>query len=176
MAFLTINSKGKTHICLIDKRDLKKISPYTWHLRNGYAASWHNGKSVLMHRLILGVIDRPGVEVDHRNHNKLDNRRSNLRACTRSENQRNSRKFKGSCSLKGVYLDNNRFHAQIQQGQKVKNLGRYRSEITAGKVYDKAARKLFGEFANPNFKEVPVEAVQLPFENFIPDINGLQQD
>lgn len=160
MPSIVIKSKDKEYICLFDKRDQKKISRFTWSLNSkGYAVASIKGKTVLMHRFLLGIQNRPEVETDHKHHNKLDNRRSQIRICTHAENRRNSRKLKESAQsqFKGVYRDNNKFHVQILEGQKVKNLGRFRSEKTAAKVYDYHARELFKEFAFlnfPRFKEV----------------------
>ncbi|HEY5122710.1 MAG TPA: hypothetical protein VIK14_03135 [Ignavibacteria bacterium] len=159
MPELLIISKGKEYACLYDKRDQKKISRFNWSLHSkGYAVTTINGKPVLMHRLILGIIDKPEIETDHKYHNKLDNRRSKIRVCTHSENRRNSRKvMQGSSKYKGVYRDQNKYHAQILQGQKVLNLGRFRSEITAAKIYDKVAKETFKDFAFlnfPGFKQV----------------------
>jgi hypothetical protein len=156
MSKLLIKSKGKEFICLFDKRDQKLISRFTWSLHSkGYAVTTISGRPVLMHRLILGIIDKPEIETDHRFHNKLDNRRSKIRACTHSENLRNSRKVKeGTSKFKGVYRDQNKWHAQIMQGEQVINLGRYRSEVTAGRIYDHAARETFKDFAFLNFPNI----------------------
>jgi hypothetical protein len=156
MPVLIIKSKGKEFVCLYDQRDHKLISQFHWSLHSrGYAVGFKNGKQILMHRLILGITDSPEIEVDHIYHNKLDNRRSKIRVCTRSQNRRNSRKVKeGSSKFKGVYRDNNKYHAQIMQGQKGINLGRFRSEVTAGKVYDRAAKEAFKEFAYLNFPDI----------------------
>lgn len=156
MPELLITSKGKVYPCLYDMRDQKLISRFTWSLHSkGYAVTTINGKSVLMHRLILGIIDRPEIETDHRYHNKLDNRRAKIRICTHAENRRNSRKVKkGTCTLKGVYRDQNKWHAQIMKDQKVINLGRFWSPVTAAKVYDHAAKETFKDFAFLNFHDI----------------------
>lgn len=154
MPFLIIKSKGNDYKCLYSSKDQDLISQFTWSLHSkGYAQTNINGKSILMHRLILEIVDKPEFECDHIFHNKLDNRRAKIRICTHSENLRNSRKLKGTCTLKGVYRDNNKFHAQISSSQRVFNLGRFRSEITAAKAYDRAARKMFADFAFTNFPE-----------------------
>jgi hypothetical protein len=165
MPELLIKSKGKEFVCLFDKRDQKLISRFTWSKHSkGYAVTNNKGKPVLMHRLILGIVDKPEIEVDHKFHNRLDNRRSKIRVCTHSENRRNSRKImKGSSRLKGVYRDGKYYHSQILKGNKVKNLGRYRSEITAGKVYDQEARQEFKNFAYLNFPDFkPVNQLLIP--------------
>lgn len=154
MPDLIITSKGKKYSCLFDKRDQKKISRYNWSLHSkGYACTTINGKSVLMHRFILGIVDKPEIEVDHRHHRKLDNRRSKIRVCSHSENRRNSQKLKESAQsqYKGVYRDQNKWHAQIMIDNQVTNLGRFRSPITAGRIYDQAAKETFKDFAFLNF-------------------------
>jgi len=165
MPELLIIAKGKVYPCLYDQRDHKLISRFTWSLHSkGYAMTTIKGKTVLMHRLILGIVDKPEIEVDHRFHNKLDNRRSKIRVCTHSQNRRNSRKImKGSSQFKGVYRDGKYYHSQILKGNRVKNLGRYYSEITAGKVYDQQAREVFKDFAFLNFPDFkPVSQLSIP--------------
>lgn len=160
MPILILKHKGKAHKCLYDKQDRELINQYTWTLHSkGYAVARIDNKSILMHRLILGVIDNPEIEVDHRFHNRLDNRRSKIRICTHGQNKQNSRKLKqGTSQYKGVYLDRNRWHAQIAQGDKVRNLGRFSCEDTAGRVYDQAALSAFKDFACLNFSRA--ETVQ----------------
>lgn len=166
---LLIKSKGKEYICQYDTEYFELISLFRWHLhKQGYAQSRINGKTVLMHRLIMGVVD-PDIQVDHKYHNKLDNRREKIRICTRSENRRNSQKHKESQSkYKGVYKDGRYWHVQIMANGKVVNLGRYWSEITAAKVYDVAARLFFKDFAYLNFPDFfEVEQLAIPgfYEN-----------
>jgi len=164
MPILIIKSKGQDHICYYDPQDHELISCYNWSLHNrGYAVTTIKGKPVLMHRLVMGIVDRPDIEVDHIFHDKLDNRRSQLRICTRAENRRNARKLmKGSSKFKGVYRDGKLYHAQINAG-KVRNLGRFYSEATAGRVYDEAAKEAYADFALLNFpgQQLP-QQLQLP--------------
>jgi hypothetical protein len=167
MPVLVINHKGKSHKCLYSKQDQELISGFSWSLHSqGYAQTTLNRKTVLMHDLIMKPPE--GKEVDHRFHNRLDNRRSKIRVCTRSENRQNSRKLKaGSSVFKGVYKDGKYFHSQIKKNQKVVNLGRYHSEITAAKVYDQVARETFKDFAFLNFPEI--KSVQ---QSVIPEFKG----
>lgn len=77
-------------ILIIDKEDFKKVIRYKWHFHKlGYVES-HNveNKRVYIHRYITNA--PKGKIVDHINRNKLDNRKSNLRICTQSENLRNA--------------------------------------------------------------------------------------
>ena len=162
-----IESKGKEFVCLFDAEDSELVCQYNWNLHNkGYAVTSINGKTILMHRLILGITDT-SIQVDHKHHNKLDNRRQMLRTCTRSENRRNSRKLaRATSKLKGIYKEDGKWHVQIMQGLKIKNLGRFWSEITAAKVYDQKARELFKEFAFLNFPDFIMEK-QLVIPGFL---------
>ena len=155
MAELIIISKGKEYRCLYDLSDHQLISQHTWRLHSqGYAQAFVNGKIILMHRLVMGVLDKTEIEVDHRFHNKLDNRKLKLRVCSHSENRRNARKLKADAhsQFKGIYNDLGRWHVQIMQNAKVKNLGRYSNEIQAAKVYDQKAIEVFKDFAFVNFQ------------------------
>lgn len=68
---------------LVDDEDYELVNSYRWRMLNtGYIASGSNG--FLLHRLINKTPE--GKETDHINRDKLDNRKSNLRTCTRSEN------------------------------------------------------------------------------------------
>jgi hypothetical protein len=101
--------------------------------------------------------DLPGMEpapyVDHINGDTLDDRRENLRPCSRSENLRNSRRkhYARSSRFKGVYFDKGtgRWAADIRAGQRIR-LGRFDTEIAAALAYDRKAVELHGEFARTN--------------------------
>lgn len=61
-----------------------------WRLHKmGYAVCGKDGKTVLMHRLILGVEDS-SVHIDHSDHNKLNNQKYNLIGGTQTDNNRNT--------------------------------------------------------------------------------------
>ena len=110
-----------------------------------------------LHRLILGVEDSK-IQVDHINNNPLDNRKENLRLASHSQNQRNKNKTrKNKTGYKGVeYVPkvnkSNPYKMKIQKNGKV--IQKYFSTAEkAALAYDKAARELFGEYANLNFEE-----------------------
>jgi hypothetical protein len=79
-------TQGK--FAIVDAEDYERLSKYKWHVDKGdstyYAARGIVGKNFRMHREILNAPE--GLVVDHRNHNGLDNRKKNLRLCTRSQN------------------------------------------------------------------------------------------
>lgn len=91
----------------------------------------------------------PDLDIDHVNMVKDDNRWSNLRLCTPSENATNvPPKAKNVSGEKGVSWDKERglWLAQIRIAGKKKNLGRYSCKDAARKVYDDAAKAQWGEF------------------------------
>lgn len=113
-----------------------------------------------LHRVILArVLNRPLATsewVDHINRNTLDNRRTNLRLTTPSQNCMNRAKGKTNTSgFKGVSFDRirNKWLAQIRLSGRVKNLGRYATPEDAACAYDTAAREFYGEFARLNFPQ-----------------------
>lgn len=99
----------------------------------------------LLHRIILQA-----EETDHENRNGLDNRRFNLRPCTRKQNQAN-RGRKRKHLPRGVYAVRERFIARLRTGPKAINLGTYDTAEEAACAYDTEAKKHFGEFARLNF-------------------------
>lgn len=98
-----------------------------------------------MHRVILQA--QSGQEVDHINGDKLDNRRSNLRFVTRSQNLQNRTwKLKGVSKKSGKTRGLKRYTARITVDKKTKWLGDYFTPEEAEKAYMKASEQLFGEY------------------------------
>lgn len=161
-------TQGK--VALVDDADYKWLSQWNWGLSTHpnifYAKAWINSKATYMHRLILGLTDRK-IHTDHKDHNGLNNQRDNLRRCTSSENQKNAR-ASGKSKYLGVSFytpqkDNkhkrfkngkpyksNRWKASFHIGKKLKFLGYFETQLEAAIIYNIAARKYHGEFANPN--------------------------
>jgi len=145
-------TKGK--MAIVDDDDFEELSKYKWNLHpKGYGYSKIFGKNTLMHRFIIGDIG--DSHVDHANGNGLDNRRINLRPCTRSENMANRRgcqrnNTSGYCGV-AYHKKRGRWRAEIGlNGNKI-FLGFYDTPEAAARAYDAAARVAFGEFAKLNF-------------------------
>lgn len=138
---------------IFDLSDLDLLVPYRWDVTaKGYARGWRcaGGKTinVRMHRLICPT--PPGLEVDHINGDKLDNRRCNLRAVTSAQNSWNAGlSARNTSGRKGVSYcgRRNRWHAYITvHGQRI-HLGFYKcidEAIAAREAQELAA---FGEYA-----------------------------
>lgn len=154
---IALSGRHGCGLCVIvDDEDFDMLNQYTWHLAsNGYATTFVGGrkniKCVLMHRLLMNPSG--DFEVDHRNGNKLDNRRDNLRLARRGENARNLRRHKKfSSRFKGVSwsADRHVWYARIHDNRKTIHLGQFSSEIQAALAYNDAALERFGEFASLN--------------------------
>ena len=144
---------------IVDDEDYAELSRYKWQVIKGpktyYAkrdSSRPRRRTVLMHRQIMNA--QPRDEIDHENHRGWDNRKVNIRFCTRSENSANQLPRGGTSKYKGVswHEKNQIWYAYIKVNRKRIYLGCYESEIEAAKSYDNAAINYFGEFANTNFE------------------------
>lgn len=139
----------------VDDEDHDRLAKHKWYLRkDGYAGRNEHPdgktKTILLHRAVL---DAPaGMQVDHIDGDKLNNRRSNLRLVTPAQNQYNRRPSDGSSRYKGVswHKRHTRWTAYIKIDGKQHYLGFFENEIDAAVAYDMAALEHFGEYARPN--------------------------
>jgi hypothetical protein len=159
------NAKGDIiDHAVVDAEDFELLDEFKWHRSAaGYALTLiilttKRDWSVVgrMHRIIMNAPD--GLEVDHRNHDRLDNRKVNLRIATNGQNKQNShakegKRFKGVGWMKEARRT--RCYATISKDGKKKFLGYFKDEISAAIAYNKAALELFGEFACLN--QIPVQ-------------------
>lgn len=145
----------KGYLAKIDDSDFELVSRYRWYYNEGYAVTYHKGKRIRMHRLILGTPQ--GCKTDHLNRDRLDNRRSNLRVCTTQQNNRNVGLRKDNTSgFKGVFLDRSTGHWKpvVYVNGKPKSCGQFIEKRHAALAYDLWATLLHGEFASTNFTVV----------------------
>ena len=124
-----------------------------WFLQRGYAAtgrSDNQGSWIRMHNLVLPTA--LGVWPDHINGDRADNRSSNLRPATPSQNTISSRKVKGKVPFRGVKIANSSgsFLAEIMVNQKRRRIGWFKTPEEAARAYDRAAVETHGEFAVTN--------------------------
>lgn len=165
-----VNHQESTLYVLVDREDLPLISDRSWSVRpisrTFYAQSSMRYEAArsphgLMHRIILGL-SKDDPFVDHINGNGLDNRRSNLRLCTNSQNQANRHHLPvhTSSRFRGVFWEKKscKWKAGIKANGKSTHLGFFDSEIGAALAYDAAAREAFGKFARLNFPFTDEEA------------------
>lgn len=139
-------TQGK--VALVDDEDYPQLSDIAWYCHRGYAVTsiFSRKTTVLMHRLILLPPEK--LQVDHINHNKLDNRRANLRLATQTQQNGNRLKFLGTSRFKGVSWRNRPKCWLVQCHQTY--VGSFEDEIEAAKAYNAAALKYWGDFAHLN--------------------------
>lgn len=150
-------TQGK--FALVDDKDFKRLNQWKWyaykHRHTFYAQRYVDGgggKTVAMHRFILGLKPNDGKITDHINNNGLDNRRHNLRACDSQQNNFNQKARGGSSRFKGVHLHKKtkKWVAVIGYNNKKIHIGLFSCEIEAAIAYNNVAKKLYGEFAYLN--------------------------
>lgn len=140
---------------LVDAADAAWVNRWMWRLGSkGYAtrSEWRDGRSrtVRLHRVILRLADSDGLEGDHINGDKLDNRRSNLRALSKDAHAQNQRARGRTSKYRGVSFDRERgkWTATIRPaGRRVIYLGRFDTEAEAAAVA-RAARERLMPFAS----------------------------
>jgi hypothetical protein len=123
-------------------------------LRKSYLAARsvyrEDGKKTTMYlaREIMGLVAGDERQVDHINHDTLDNRKENLRVVTKRQNIYNRRKKSdGSAPYKGISNQHGKWRARITAYGVTKDLGGFDTPEEARDVYRAAAKKLHGEFA-----------------------------
>lgn len=168
---LKIKYKKEDIVILISKEDYERVKDLNlyYNSNSGYIHLQLGNKKTSLHRFIVGVMDL-NIFVDHKNRNKLDNRRENLRTCTRSQNRMNANPY-GTSKYLGVNLHIStrkyfskklqkevihktkpKYRAAIVVNGKQRHLGLFKAEEEAAREYDKYAKIYHGEFANLNFK------------------------
>lgn len=147
-------TKGKK--ALIDSADSSLVSGFKWYAggsekrffaAHDRALPGGGKKTILMHRLILDA--DPSVVVDHINGDALDNRRANLRLCSRRQNSWNS-KAKGNREFSGIAPRKNGWAARIEPYGMAISLGVWPTQEKAAAAYNQAAQIIFGEYARLN--------------------------
>lgn len=136
---------------IVDSEDYKWLNQFKWCFNNGYAVR-HVRLSprvkqtrLMMHRVIMNAPE--GMEVDHVNSNRLDNRRNNLRICSPIQNSFNRQiPANNTSGFKGVTLFRTVWRVKIQ-GQFI---GYFPTKEEARDAYNREAVKRFGEFAKLN--------------------------
>jgi hypothetical protein len=142
------NSNNEKARALIGLEDIDKVKDFKWRLSITNGVGYvKNATGIYLHRLVM---DCPkNMLIDHIFHNTLDNRKSQLRICTKRENQCSQKvNTKNTSGVKGVCWDKsrNKWMASIKHNGKHIFLGRFNNKELAIKVREDAAKKYFKEF------------------------------
>lgn len=137
---------------IMDIENLHYLNNYMWQMTQDGLI--YNSRYGYLHRLIMNCPNNK--EVDHIDKNTLNNKKSNLRICTHSQNclNRNSPNIKKTSKYKGVSYrtdinecNKNKWRAQISYKGKKCLIGVFENELDAARAYDKKCLELHGEFA-----------------------------
>lgn len=159
----TLELTNSDKLLLLDDEDYERVSQYGWYIiqtkkgRICGIAHWFTPSYTAM--IASFIMNQPNVKYDHIDRNPLNNQKSNLRGCSRSQNSMNSTKRSNTSSkYKGVAY----YKAALKTGSPLVweaylnrlgrrfYLGRYATEEEAARAYNAKASVVFGEFANLN--------------------------
>lgn len=157
IALSGVYSKG--YFTTVSLVDYYKVRDIKWYVRpDNQVYGWVNGKVTRLHRFIMCAPD--GIQVDHRDLNRLNNTRGNLRLANHSTQQMNTLKrtrLKNNLTSKykgvSIHSRSGRYRARIFHNKDEISLGMFNTQEEAAREYNKYALKYFGEFAKLN--EVP---------------------
>lgn len=158
---------------IVDDEDFDRLNAHRWRI---HVDHWGNvevrrtnnkekkGGTIIMSREIMQC--PANMVVDHIDGNPLDNRRQNLRVCTRTENSRNRRLSKNNTSgYKGVSRCLCGWQAVICVNRTRIYLGSYKTPELAAEAYNRAAQEYFGAFAR--FNVVPSYSEYTPEPEYL---------
>lgn len=145
------------HQVQFDDADAELVLAYTWWLqpprgraKTYYCYTQRDKKNLTMHNLIIGPPPH-GLMIDHINRDGLDNRRSNLRFATRSQNNANRSAPLSASKFRGVRKHGRKYRAEISVSSRKSYSKLYATAEEAARAFDEMATAAYGEFAVLNF-------------------------
>lgn len=151
---------------LVSEEDFSLLNQYKWFAKwdvhtNSFYAVRNEGrivrKTVFMHQAILNI--PAGMVGDHKNGNTLDNRRENLRVCSRADNVINSKlRSNNTTGYRGVVRTRHgKWCVKLVKNQKTLFQKNFDDLEVAARMYDEQAKLHFGEFARLNFPQKDIK-------------------
>lgn len=140
---------------IVDDDLAPTISQISWYVNtNGYAVNRNNHTYLRLHRYVMELngTDVPsGMDVDHINNDRLDNRFENLRLATRSQNLANTPgRYHNQHGFRGVQKHNNKFRGVVWKKGRQYNTTVFDTPEEAAEARDALALEVHGEFAALN--------------------------
>lgn len=144
------------HEVLVDDEDYPELMKYSWTWRNGYAATRMGRTYYQLHRMVMGVLFREQVIVDHKNNNHHDCQKHNLRRADRFQNQQNRKTNVNATLPKGIrQLPSGKYNVRVQGWNKRYVFGAYDTQEEAVAARNAFAKELHKEFFNPSYLNDP---------------------
>lgn len=138
-----IKARNSDTVFIVDAERAEEVLRYTWRDQNGYAVGWGISGRIRMHHVIKGRVE--GMDTDHINRNRVDNRASNLRFVPRGVNLRNvDAQPRNMFGLRGVRWLGREGGWQARVGYKGKrlHLGNYSTPEEASAVVELFVKRL----------------------------------
>lgn len=148
---------------IVDDDDWYRLAGYPWRaLKDSRTGEYRairslprkDGKrptSYMAREVLKSIPD--GMEVDHINHNTLDNRKANLRIVSHAQNMQNRVKSRSMTSkFKGVYFHkvSGKWMARLSVNGQTRYLGIHEAEQDAAAAYDAESRRAHGQYGAVN--------------------------
>jgi hypothetical protein len=139
----------------VDDEDYRYLNQFKWHAHEAargcfYARGRIEGHRVYMHRVVAKRAGFLKSEIDHRDGDRMNNKRKNLRPASHQNNMRNMhRKQITRSGVKGVQQNRDRWIARLTVNGRQLCFGTYDTIKEAATARREAELKHFGEFANP---------------------------
>jgi hypothetical protein len=126
-------------IAFVDAGDWSELTRWSWCFHTGYAARRAPEGLLLMHRQIMGLPKGDPAQVDHMDHDRLNNCRANLRIVTQAEQQQNLPSMGGMSRFRGVSWDarNKKWRATVNFQGRQYSCGRHKDEVAAAMAAEK---------------------------------------
>lgn len=154
----------------IDTEDFDRVKNITWRAHEppknrtskdtwyAFGGKWdkQNKKWIhyALHRYIMNVLDDKSIQIDHIDLDGLNNRKSNLRYATQTENARHKTLYRNNeIGFTGVRFIDGIYEARITVNNKLISLGRTKDIEEAKRLRIEAEKKFFGEFSTARSEE-----------------------
>lgn len=148
MKIITVyDAKQNAHDIKVDDEDYEYLKTYDWIWRDGYAAKKQGRTYYQLHRMVMGVLFKEPILVDHINGDHEDCQKHNLRRADRFQNQQNRKTNEGNTLPKGIrQLPSGKYNVRVQAYNERRVFGAFDTVDEAVAARNAKAMELHGEF------------------------------